>query len=425
MSFTFPKPRTTLLCGLLLCASFINYMDRQTLAELSPEIKGELKLSNEQYGSVESAFGFAFAAGSLVFGYLADLWSVRWLYPAVLVAWSLVGIATGFVETLNDLILCRLFLGFFEAGHWPCAMQATRRVLEPGDRGLGNSVLQSGASFGAIVTPLIILTMLKDEPGSWRAPFIILGSVGLLWVAGWLLTVRSGDLAPRPEESEEGDVRVFDVVIRLMRDRRFWVLLVMVVAINTTWQIFRVWRNLSLVEGHGYAKTNQLTLSTCYYVATDVGCLVAGFMTKWLHAKGKTIVRSRQIVYSVCAAMAALSVCLPLFGRGPALVAIWLIMGMGALGVFPCYYSFSQDISARHAAKAFGLLSAMAWCVTSLIQMPFGAWVDRLKLLNDPHRYDYGLAIAGILPIIAAIPLWLFWPNTETSKLTDGTPESS
>src|SRR3954466_9989353 len=82
------------VCGLLLLASAINYMDRQTLANASPRITGEFGLSQEEYGNFEFAFGWAFAVGSIFFGVLADKIAVRWLYPVVLFLWSGAGFAT-------------------------------------------------------------------------------------------------------------------------------------------------------------------------------------------------------------------------------------------------------------------------------------------------------------------------------------------
>src|SRR5579872_3993160 len=84
------------VCALLLLATMINYMDRLTVNLTAQRIKAELRLSNEQYGQVESGFGLAFALGALVFGVLADRWNVRWLYPAALLLWSVAGFATGF-----------------------------------------------------------------------------------------------------------------------------------------------------------------------------------------------------------------------------------------------------------------------------------------------------------------------------------------
>ena len=65
--------RTWTICGLLLLASAVNYMDRQTLANAATRITTEFSLNNEQYGRFEQAFGWAFAVGSVAFGFLADL----------------------------------------------------------------------------------------------------------------------------------------------------------------------------------------------------------------------------------------------------------------------------------------------------------------------------------------------------------------
>jgi long-chain acyl-CoA synthetase len=64
------------------------------------------------------------------------------------------GFASGWVRNFEGLWLCRTLLGLFEAGHWPCALKTIHRILEPKDRAMGNGLLQSGASIGAIVTPL-------------------------------------------------------------------------------------------------------------------------------------------------------------------------------------------------------------------------------------------------------------------------------
>ena len=73
----------------------LNYMDRQTLSQSATDISRELDLSNEDYGKLEQGFGLAFAAGGLVLGFVADRVSLRWLYPAVLLAWSAAGLRHG------------------------------------------------------------------------------------------------------------------------------------------------------------------------------------------------------------------------------------------------------------------------------------------------------------------------------------------
>ena len=56
----------------------------------------------------------AFAIGALVIGFLVDRANVRWIYPLMVVGWSLAGFATGFAESMGTLLLCRFLLGLFD-----------------------------------------------------------------------------------------------------------------------------------------------------------------------------------------------------------------------------------------------------------------------------------------------------------------------
>src|SRR5947209_4687528 len=83
------------VCGLLLLATTINYMDRLTLNNLSHSILTEFNLDERDYGRLEAVFGSAFALGAILAGWAADRWNVRWIYPLAVVAWSFSGFATG------------------------------------------------------------------------------------------------------------------------------------------------------------------------------------------------------------------------------------------------------------------------------------------------------------------------------------------
>src|SRR5438045_9131383 len=107
MSAPRSRPWKWWICGLLLLASAINYMDRQTLANAAHRITTEFGLTQEQYGNLEFAFGWAFAVGSMFFGVLADRFPLRWVYPVVLLLWSLAGFTTGLIESYSGLLSCR------------------------------------------------------------------------------------------------------------------------------------------------------------------------------------------------------------------------------------------------------------------------------------------------------------------------------
>src|SRR6185295_18108686 len=122
------------ICVLLGLATTINYFDRLTLSSVAKRIIVEFELSKEQYGNLEFGFGLAFAVGTSLFGFIADRTSIRWFYPAILVLWSAMGFFTGLVETYLGLFICRMLLGLFEAGHWPCGQKTIQWLLPPRNR---------------------------------------------------------------------------------------------------------------------------------------------------------------------------------------------------------------------------------------------------------------------------------------------------
>lgn len=393
------------ICGLLLFASTINYMDRQTLAVLGEQIKTEFKISNKEYGNIELAFGLSFAAGSTVFGLIADRVNIRILYPVVLLLWSLMGFLTGYVDTYIGLVLCRSFLGLFEAGHWPCALLTTHRLLPPENRTFGNSVLQSGTAIGAIVTPLIMMVMVTDAAGSWRPAFQVIAATGVLWIIAWLSLTRSADLAPISKDSENESTNDRETLLSVIFSRRFLVLVVIVFAINACWHVLRVWMPIFLQSGRGYNKQSMFVFMLVYYIMNDVGCLSAGFLSRKLHQNGFSVHTSRCIVFGLCAVLAATGGLIPWLSAGWGLYLVLMLVAMGSLGLFPCYYSFSQELSTRHKGKVLGLMGTIAWLTSSPLHPIVGKWADETK------SYDLGIALGCGLPILALFVLVFFWPE--------------
>lgn len=393
------------ITGLLLLATTINYMDRVTLASASVRVTRELSLTDAQYGNLELAFGWAFAAGSVVFGFLADRFRVYLLYPIVLGAWSLMGVATGWSQGFLELMVCRTLLGFFEAGHWPCALKTTFALLNEKDRTMGNSVLQSGASIGAIITPQIMKLMMTEQPGSWRTTFIVVGGVGFLWVAAWLIFLRPRDLDHVPATTPKEHTFGLGVILR---SGRFWAVALLIVGAQAVWHVYRVWLMKFLQTGRGYAEKAALDFNSLYFIATDIGCITAGFVSLWLIRRWTLSPHdARRSVYAGACVLTSFSVLIPWLEKGWPLLAVLLVIGAGALALFPCYYSFAQELSTHHVGRITGLLSLWVWAVTSPMHSFFGMLVDRTK------SYDTGLVIAGLAPWLGVIAMKLLWRKND------------
>ena len=375
---------------MLLLATFLNYMDRQALAISLPEMKRTLNLGERRIGWVEGVFGFAFAAGSIMFGFLADRFGPRKLYPLVLVGWSLAGIATGFAghaevtglfETPGDeagigtfrwLLLCRTVLGIFEAGHWPCALITARQILSAKDRPLGNGILQSGASFASILIPMYA-QLVEHFGGGWPVTFWSIGVVGLLWVPVWLALVRPGHLDDRPAGREPLARELDEAGVPAGRStlppepldwvgfaRRFVVLGLIVGSLTVSWQFLRAWLPLFLEDFHGYSKLDSRLAVSGFYIAAEVGCLLVGVVVMVLVKRGREVHSARVIAFAGYTALTAAAVAVPFIGSGWLMIAGLMIAGAGILGLHPLYYALSR--SCRTGTWAFcPALAAGGW----------------------------------------------------------------
>src|SRR5436305_9821350 len=152
-----PSPPVSALrwwvCALLFLATTLNYMDRISLNQMAVRIQTALHINDQQYGWLESGFSFSFAVGAILTGFIVDRVSVRWVYPLVVLGWSAAGVLTGYATGFWWLLGCRVALGLFEAGNWPCGIRTTQAGLRPEERSFGNSLFQCGTAVGAVVIP--------------------------------------------------------------------------------------------------------------------------------------------------------------------------------------------------------------------------------------------------------------------------------
>jgi len=469
-------PRTRrigVVCLLLLLASAVNYMDRQTLSVAAARIKEEFRIDNVQYGRVEAIFGYSFAFGSLFWGYIVDRFSVRWVYPVGLLGWSAMGFLTGWVRSYDELYWCRLLLGFFESAHWPCGLKTTQALLSRSGRAMGNSVLQSGTSVGAILTPLVMLAILTPEPGSWRFGFQLIAVVGASWVFLWLSVVRDQDFRVSSNVLGDGEygseTKVNEETRRVGKwwddvfTSQFMIVLLMIICINTMWQVVRAWLPLIMQENYGFSERQTLLFNSLWYLCTDIGCFSSGLLTLVLARKGWSIKASRVTALSICVLLFSTIIAVPFLNHriaaersslgaqsvsdvsgaavsakgvaGPvgaeaskqlswseefrailalrplqlAMLGILLISGAGALGIFPIYYAFAQDVSQHHQGKVTSLSALGGWLISSSAQPQFG-W-----LKDTTGSYDVGIWIISVLPVLPLIALAFFWKTKQAS----------
>ncbi len=194
----------------------------------------------------------------------------------------------------------------------------------------------------------------------------------------------------------------------ILRSGRFWAVALLIVGAQAAWHIYRVWLMKFLQTGRGYDEKAALNFNSLYYIATDAGCIIAGFVSMWLiRRRASSPHDARRHVYAGACVLTSLSIFIPWLGKGWPLLATLLLIGAGALALFPCYYSFTQELSATHVGRLTGLLSLWVWAVTSPMHSFFGLLADRTR------SYDLGLVVAGLAPWLGVIAMKLLWRKNE------------
>ena len=399
---------------MMLLATVVNYIDRQTLGSLATFIKADFHLNEQGYGTLEAWFGYSYAVFLIVAGFLADRWDLRWLYPAALLVWSIAGFATGFVETIFQLQVCRAVLGAAEAFNWPVAVGIIRRIIPRDSQAFANGLFNSGMTLGAVLTPILVLTLVGPHGEGWRRLFMIVGGCGSIWIIVWLHGTRGARAVEMTHETQAeslaGATMPFREVFLL---RSFWIAMAIGVAVNLSWHFYRVWLPRHLVVDLKFDDRQLQYLLIGFYLAADVGSIAIGFLARWLARNGRSVERSRKIVVMV-AALLCLAATPVLFGPGRNVVyPLYCIVGAGIMGVFAMFYTFVQDISPQHTSKCLGLIGATVWFINSRLHPLVGHYADTHT--SPIGKFAPMILVAGVLPLLAAL-FALTWPEKPGAK---------
>src|SRR5216117_663368 len=83
-----------IICALLFFAATINYVDRQVLGILAPDLQREIGWSELDYGRIVIAFQLAYAVMMLAWGRILDKIGTKVGFAIAVVWWSLAAMGT-------------------------------------------------------------------------------------------------------------------------------------------------------------------------------------------------------------------------------------------------------------------------------------------------------------------------------------------
>ena len=151
------------IVGLLFVITVINYVDRQSLSLLAPDIQRYLRIDDRVYGHVVTSFLLAYTVAYIFAGRVCDWLGTRRSMALFVGWWSFAEMLPPFARSGLSLGMGRFMLGLGEAGNYVVIPKAVRQWFPAEERALAIGICTSGATIGATLAPLIIATVASSS----------------------------------------------------------------------------------------------------------------------------------------------------------------------------------------------------------------------------------------------------------------------
>jgi ACS family hexuronate transporter-like MFS transporter len=407
-----------LILGLVILAGILNYVDRQAIAVLKPVIETDLRWTDSDYGRLASLFQLSAAVGFVFAGRIVDRLGVKWANPAGVAAWSLAAMSHGLARSLLQFAVVRAALGFTESMGTPSGIKTIASLFTARERASAIGVVNAAGNVGAIVTPLF-LPVLALSLG-WRAAFVAIGALGLVWVGLWLLATRG--LAVRTAPAAVGTVGavgasgVPPMEGSMFRDRRTWAIAGAKALSDQVWWLLLFWTPDFFHRVFGLGLARLAAPLAVIYGCAAAGSILAGIASAALLRRGVSVGAARKGAMLVCALLVT-----------PAPLALhvqsyWAAVGLIGL-MLAAHQGFSVNLFALVAdvvpADRVGRVTSFGSLCGNLAGMAIVFAAGELLTRGAGYGPLFAVAACSYLAAVAWIQ-WLLpgvrWPSAEPAR---------
>jgi len=389
---------------LLGAAVFLNYVDRGAVAVAAPLMKGELNLTNTQFGVAVSAFFWVYAPVQLFVGWLCDRFSVYKLMAGGILLWSGSTLLMGAVGGFASLLVLRIMLGVGESIAFPGSSKIIARHIPPESRGMANAAVAAGLALGPAVGTLAGGLIVASW--GWRAMFVTFGLATLIWLLPWRQTVRSLSTTGHRDEGARVPGRA------VIGKWALWSMSIGHCAGNYCFYFLLAWLPLYLTKERGFTITQMTLLATIGYAVQAVCALSYGQFSDWWTRSGRSEALCRRWMMVVSQALAAIAILGLGFSAHALPIALFLCVGGAATASLSLnLYAVAQIFAGPRASGTWvGIQNALGNLSGIFGPIVTGIIVDRA---------GYGSAFVLTAAVAAFGAIWwaLGVPKIEPVKL--------
>lgn len=361
--------------------------------------------AKKQLALISMLFMIAYGVSQLISGKVYDKIGTRKGFTLSAILWgasdALASLSTGF----KSLSAFRMALGLGEAGPWPGTTKSNAEWFPQKERALAQGIFGAAASMGSILAPIII-PLIYIAVG-WRWTFVIVGSLGIVWVLPWLVINKKGPKEHPWITDEERDYIINGQPEKvctndrskswgeLLRIRSSWSIILGRFFLDPIWWMFVTWLPIYLMEVF-HLDIKQVAMSAWVpYLGAAVGSILGGWFSGWLVGRGRTVnyARKTAMVLGALVILPAMAVAALAQSAMIAVVMMAFVLG-GFQFVMTNIQTLASDL---HTGKTVGSLAGIGGAAATLGTLSTMYLVPLLT--NNGNWTGFFIMLALLVPL--------------------------
>ncbi|MFL6612197.1 MAG: MFS transporter [Pantoea agglomerans] len=377
------------MLGMFLLGVTVNYITRNSLGILAPELKNSLHMTTEQYSWVVAAFQLAYTLFQPICGWLIDVIGLKTGFLICALIWSVTCLLHAGAGSWLHLALLRFVMGASEAAATPANAKAIGDWFPKKERPVAAGWAGVGFSIGAMLAPPIIYV--AHITFGWQGAFLLTGGLGLLWVGLWWWGYHSPESHPRLSDEERafinqdneaiGEKLPFFTALKVIgKEKKFYGIAIPAFLAEPAWAVLSFWVPLYLANERGMDLKQIVMFAWLPFLAADLGSVASGYLTK-IYVRWFGLTRVNSIVASsVTGALLMVSLALMTLVKDPWLAIALISVGGFGHQVISCMLSalVVERFDRRQMATVNGMRGSCAWIASFIFSLIIGVTADTI-----------------------------------------------
>ncbi|ABX21961.1 MFS transporter [Salmonella enterica] len=374
---------------LFLLGVTVNYITRNSLGILAPELKSSLGITTEQYSWIVGAFQLAYTLFQPLCGWLIDVIGLKLGFMICAGLWALACLLHAGAGSWLQLAILRFFMGGAEAATTPANAKTIGEWFPKSERPIASGWAGVGFSIGAMLAPPIIYV--AHASFGWQGAFMFTGVLAMLWAVLWWIFYNTPDNHPNLSQSELDYIHqdkeapaiklpFLTALKTVARNKRFYGIAIPAFMAEPAWAVLSFWVPLYLSKELGMDLKQIAMFAWLPFLAADLGSVASGYLTRlYTRIFGCTRINS-VIASSVTGAFLMISLAIVAFTKSPYITIILISIGGFGHQIISCMLSalVVESFDKGQMATVNGMRGSAAWIASFLFSLIIGVTADKI-----------------------------------------------